>query len=211
MGSGVWGGLRGQVRPEGRRRSAPGAGEAGLQASVARVLGPSPPPSPSALRVSTTGPAGDSALPSSPGPALRCCCHLRPPQRRSLHTASVEGHRHPPGTSWPWRSGSGSRRLALSLCRVLAMARVLRRAGGKPAGGGHHVSQEQGDLFFAHGTHILKKRKTPMAERSASPPGPGRGVQGTEGRGTCLAPGPSEPHDQPPCQRVPSRLAPESN
>ena len=57
----------------------------------------------------------------------------------------------------------------------------------KPAGGGHHVSQDQGDLLLTHGTCIWEERK-PWTDVGLPRPHPGRGTEWEAG-GTPLEPG----------------------
>lgn len=56
--------------------------------------------------------------PAPPGPVLHCCRRLRPTWLCSLHMARMRGHQHPPGSSWLWRSGSGSPSLGPSRSAV---------------------------------------------------------------------------------------------
>lgn len=107
------------------------------------VPGPRSPRSPlSSSQFSTTALAGDSCkagdprqlprcthgpghqplagpdCPAPPGPALHCFRRLRPTWLCSLHVARMRGHQHPPGSSWLWRSGSGSPSLGPSRSAV---------------------------------------------------------------------------------------------
>lgn len=85
-------------------------------------------------------------------------CHRAPhpegPSRARLHSgtgslSSGQAHLNPPGGGDPVPVHRRSDPLALPCPGNSARP---PRVGPKPAGGGHHVGQEQGDLLLTHGT-----------------------------------------------------------
>lgn len=156
-GSGVWGGLltgRSGTKAGGvllgLEESGPWALAVGSWAQVSHEV-----PQPSGF--STTAPAGDgaaqhpwgqlSATAAASGPLNVAPCTQ--PAWKATGT-----HLEPPGRGDPVPVHCRSHPLALPRP---GDGPGPPRAGPKPAGGGHHVSQEQGDLLLTHGTRVLEE------------------------------------------------------
>lgn len=146
-------------------------------------------------------------LPRSPGPCKRPGC--RAPLPSATHTPLLYAprtHLDPLGTGDPVPVHSGSHSLTLP-CPGNGPGPSYVRP--KPAGGGYHIGQEQGDLLLTHRTGILEERESwagvPSTHQGLAPV---RGLRATAGSGP-PKPGPPEPMpSSQPCPGVQWKLSP---